>query len=136
MSESWLVQDLGLCHVDGESIAHVRFEKVIQCVLEVLEYMDQGAGFIGVLEVCDSCVCCSNPGPVVINVEDATIGAVLKVDSRIVVWNRLKHCCQVDAEESRRKYAHLFQIPCDREGILKHWFDVGHDPFILSCRAR
>lgn len=59
---------------------------------EVFELMHQDAVVIGVLGICDSCVCCLSPGSELSYVEEAAIGEGLKVDSGVVVWNLLKHC--------------------------------------------
>lgn len=53
--------------------------------------MGQDADVIGVLELYNSDVCCLSPGPVASYVEGATIGAISKVDTRVAVWNLLKH---------------------------------------------
>lgn len=83
-----------------------------------------------------TCVCCSSPGLNVSYVEEAAIGVVLKVDSRVVGGNLQKHCCQVDKEESRSKHIPLFQVTCDGKGGLKSWFDVEYNPSFPCIEVR
>lgn len=53
--------------------------------------MVQGVVAIGVVELGDSCFCCSNVGLEASYVEEAAIGAVTNVDAMVFVWNLLKH---------------------------------------------
>lgn len=69
----------------------VRSGEVVPWVLEVFEIMVQSVVVIGVLELGDSCFCCSSNGPQASYVEEAATGAVTNVDSMVFVWNLLNH---------------------------------------------
>lgn len=72
-----------------------------------------------VFKICDSSVCRSIAKLGAIYVEETAIGALSKINSRVVIWNLLKHCREVDGEKGKSKYVPFLQFPCDGEGVRK-----------------
>lgn len=77
-----------LCHVNEESLKHVRSRKIVPCVLKFFEFMSKAVVVIAVLELVNTSVKVLDQRGVILKI--AAIDALSMVDSK-VFWNLLKY---------------------------------------------
>ena len=76
--------------------------------------MGRGSLAIGVLELCDSYVVCTDCGPGADDVEKTSVHSLSKINTRAVIWNLSERCHQIDGIKSVGASTH----PCFRPPVI------------------